>query len=226
MSKVHVNDRIWPGCRVYRHMSLHELIDLLTFGQLVFAWAHPLWRDGLARALGPRGRKSKLGRAMGSDTVALQSWSLLPDDGPPDWREQDMTRPHVCVISSVGALSSALVANDGTDVYIECLDQIAPAMAAGRGVTASNHLHMIASIAGRTLQGPAGGSLHVRADLGTLLEGVAVSSSAPGRFLELVTRLVQNNTNAAILRAQHMPQAVPAAPAQRPEWAGSAMALS
>ncbi|WP_459616602.1 hypothetical protein [Bordetella sp. 2513F-2] len=183
MSRVRAGEGLKQEWKIFRHMSFHDLVDLLAFGQLSFTGAHPRWHDGLL------GGPSECTPRRPGDVVAVQSWSLLPPGGPPDWNETDLSRPHVCVVSSLGALAGALVAAD-VDVHIRRLADTRP-----------SRLQVIACAAPRAGAAGSDHSLRLQVDLGTLLQGVAVSSGAPGRFMDLVARLVQANTPAQVMRA-------------------------
>lgn len=203
MINAHIDERLEPDWKIFRPMSFHALMDLLTFGQLGFTRVHPLWRDGLRsgvpagmqrRAL-PRGRANGLARGP----LALQSWTLLPAEGLEDWQETDQARPHVCVVSSVGAIARALVAPEGAKVHVECPDALSQPPAHG-GLEQARHVHVIVRNQSKATA-MQNGCLRFHVDLSTLVEQVVVSSGAPSRFEELIAKLVQANTPADVARA-------------------------
>ena len=216
MITAHIDERLEQDRKIFRPMSFHALMDLLTFGQLGFNRVHPLWREGLAgspmagvpRRAPPRGQAVRPARGA----LALQSWTLLPAGGLDDWRETDQARPHVCVVSSVGAMARALVAPEGATVHIECPGT--PPAAARHGAAGLSHVNVIVRNPRRG-KTPSSGCLRLHVDLSTLVQEVVVSSGAPGRFAELVAKLVQANTPAPVNRACRETLPAPALPVPR-----------
>lgn len=206
MTNAHIDDRLDRDWKIFRPMSFHGLMDLLTFGQLGFAWAHPLWRDGLLGAVrdrtGPHTRKPSPARPPGRGAIALQSWTLLPAGGLQDWHERDMSRPHVCVVSNIGAMARAFLTASAV-VRIEGPAGTRGQAAVPGAAAGARHVHVIVN--GVSESAPLhGGCLRLHADLSTLVQHVVVSSRASDRFVELVAKQVQANTPATVSRARHV----------------------
>ena len=206
MESIHINRSLDPGRKIFKYLSFYELVDLLKFNQAFFMRADHPQREGLfSKDIVPD---------FETKSITLQSWSLAADDALTEWRTEHSAHPGVCIVSTIRALSQSLFTDDATRVYIELARP--PARAGEKPWRASSKrwrmeamphtqsggLHAIAisrrSHAPASLS-PAG--IHLLVDLGSLLSEVVIPSRAPARFMELVTKLVQESAWATVTRA-------------------------
>lgn len=206
MGNIHINKSLDPDRRIFQYLSFYELVDLLKFNQTFFTRAdHPQRQDLFSKDVVPD---------FESNRITLQSWSLAADDVLAEWETQHSPHPGVCIVSSIRALSQSLFTDDATRIYIELArpaerakDKLWSASPKRRRTKALPHtpsdgLHAIAisrrSHAPANLS-PAG--MHLLVDLRTLLTEIVIPSRAPARFMDLVTKLVQESTWVAVTRA-------------------------
>lgn len=206
MGNIHINQSLDPDRRIFQYLSFYELVDLLKFNQTFFMRAdYPQRQDLFSKDVVPD---------FETNRITLQSWSLAADDVLTEWEAQHSLHPGVCIVSSIRALSQSLFTDDATRIYIELAH---PAMRTQDAFwctslrrrrtkalprTQSDALHAIAiskrSHAPANLS-PAG--MHLLVDLRTLLAEVVIPPRAPARFMELVTKLVQESTWITVTRA-------------------------
>lgn len=229
MGNIHINHSLDPDQQIFQYMSFHDLVDLLKFNQAFFKRADRPQRLGLLNTPGkwhypveksPPARKGKhktppdnnLLHNLDADAIMLQTWALADADLPALWNDTDNLQPRVCIVSSIRALSQSLFANDATSIFIEQASHSGLACAAP-GPTRHRPTKALSSISPDSLcaiaiskranihasLSPAG--THLRVDLGTLLTGVMVPPNASERYMELVTKLVQESVWVTVTRA-------------------------
>ncbi|NYT62576.1 hypothetical protein H0A66_09665 [Alcaligenaceae bacterium] len=120
--------------------------------------------------------------------------------------------PRVCIVSSVRALSQALFTDDATSVFIEQASQAGVAHAAATpalhrraktlpGIAPDNLCAIAISRRADTHASLSPAGIHLRVDLGMLLTGVIVPHYTSERYMELVTKLVQESVWVTVTRA-------------------------
>ena len=135
-------------------------------------------------------------------------------DAPAQWNDENSIQPRVCIVSSIRALSQALLTDEATSIFIEQARHWGVARAAGTpGSGRHKTTNALSAIRPDTLcaiaisrgsgshanLSPAG--THLRVDLGTLLSGVIVPPNASERYMQLITRLVQECVWVMVTRA-------------------------
>lgn len=205
MENIHVNQSIDPDRQIFQYMSFYELVDLLKFNQIFFMRADRPQRQGIfSKDVIPD---------LDSNSITLQSWSLPAATNLPEWEEDDSPQPRVCIVSSIRALSQSLFADDATRIYIELARKSGNAPNALWNTpvrrrrskalpgTRPDSLYAIAISRRSPTANLSPGGMHLLVDLRTLLTGVIVPPTAPTRFMELVTKLVQESTWVSVTRA-------------------------
>lgn len=195
MENIHVGRGLDQDQQIYRYLSFYDLIELLTFSQISFTWMDP--------------RLPESSSAEQATGLAHQTWTLLDQEDAVDWHTADMSQPRICIISSIGALSAALLTNRTTNVYVERSYRIlqgpshAPfRLAAALPLLQDGTVSVIVDFNDDAVASSRRrGNLRMLVDLNALLLGVIVSPDASIRFLELTSKLVQQATNAFVSRA-------------------------
>lgn len=230
MGNIRVGHGLDRDQRIFRFISFYDFIDLLTFSQISFSGSETLQLRHPLHAPRKQGSSfrtipSVAARDQGAATVlnhdfsvkevplgiiAHQAWTLLDREDLINWHAPDMSRPRICIISSIRALSESLFTDDSTNVFIERPYRVL------QDFTASDALHTLSatmlhdntvslivnSAKDRPHPNRQPASLRLLVDLKTLLAGVLVSPDASIRFLELASKLVQQTTLAFVSRAR------------------------
>lgn len=231
MGNIHINHSLDPDQQIFQYLSFHDLVDLLKFNQAFFARADRPQRQGLRNTPGkwhylvekaspaPK-KKSKTPTPqnprhnLNADAITLQSWALANTDLPMLWNDTGKQQPRVCIVSSIRALSESLFTNDATSIFIEQASDSGVAHAAPRPESAWGQQALalpgiepdsLCAIAitkradAHANLGPAG--TYLRVDLSTLLSEVIVPHYASQRYMELITKLVQESVWVTVTRA-------------------------
>lgn len=206
MGNIHINQSLDPDRRIFQYLSFYELVDLLKFNQTFFTRTdHPQRQNLFSKDVIPD---------LETNRITLQSWSLAADDMLTEWEAPHNPHPGVCIVSSIRALSQSLFTDDATRIYIELarpaarakdkLWSASPKRQRTKALpqTPSDGLHAIAiSRRSNTPANLSPAGMHLLVDLRTLLTEVVIPSRAPARFMELVTKLVQESTWVTVTRA-------------------------
>ncbi|MGB3291228.1 MAG: hypothetical protein WBA83_18315 [Burkholderiaceae bacterium] len=205
MENVYVSRSLAPDQRIVRPVSFYELIELMTFSQIIF---------GLPDQMRPGSRQ----------TPALKhlSWVLLDDGSAIDWGHAGTPESTLYLVSSVKALSMSLLPDQKANIFIEPMRRVAqlpdnwaapsihtnarnttPARrAAPLPVLEDNTVSIIVNTSNDDSQvDQQPGQFRLLVDLDTLLLGVIVYPGASTRYMELIAQIVQRTTRAFVARA-------------------------
>lgn len=231
MGNIHINHSLDPDQQIFQYLSFHDLVDLLKFNQAFFARADRPQRQGLRNTPGkwnhlveeapPAYKKKNKAPApqhprhnLSVDAITLQSWALFNTDSPALWNDTGKLHPRVCIVSSIRALSESLFIDEATSIFIEQAGDSRVAHAAPAAESACDQQALalpginpdsLCAIA-ITKRADTHASLtpigtYLRVDLGTLLSGVIVPHHASQRYMDLITKLVQESVWVTVTRA-------------------------
>ncbi|MGP1614556.1 MAG: hypothetical protein ACTS5Y_05800 [Pollutimonas bauzanensis] len=210
MGNIQVNHSLDPDRRILHYMSFYDLIELLKFNQAFFTPVERPQRQSILKAA------EKWHRPATKGAITLQSWSIPAEENLADWGEHASTQPRVCIVSSIRALAQSLFTDDTTSIFIEparhpgAVRKTASGAppAARRPAARPDGLCAIAvSHAVPTCSSIKPSGMHLLVDLKTLLAGVIVPPDASVRFMDLVSKLVQESAWVSVTRASRMRQA-------------------
>lgn len=231
MPDVHVSCTLDEEQQICRYLSFVDFVDLLKFGQIRFektsrheifcptrsasAWQHLarcVRTDSVRDTPGSTKNLSEKDRAtlkLQQGSLLIQSWTLIDEAEPRYWRGCQHPEQCVGVVSNVRSLAESFLVPDDTDLII--------AEANGRALLhGCSSTPPAVSVFVNALHAPRAScpesriNLHVV--LSTLLSEVIVAPNAPNRFIELVTKLVRENTLATVTRAGQPPLESPRMP--------------
>lgn len=196
---IRVSSTLDHGQRICRKMSFYDLVELMTFGKLVFATPP---RPLLATSCSMR---ASLMPAPDVD----RSWKLLDDETAIDW-DDDVSMPAVYVISTVRALAESLLICEDMEVSIDRTVALSlssmryeSVRTTHRSVRDDGTLTVaLRSTTGRVTTECQHSPRRLPVDLRMLLASVLISPKASARFVDLVSDVVQRVTRATVSRAR------------------------
>lgn len=208
-----------PGQTVLqRTLSLQELLDLLTFGQISLLCVRLPGSAPNVQAISrptPDPAASDRQDGMSGNWLAWQTWQIRPDATTHDAAQAAFDDPHgIVLLTTVDAMRNAIFIPADTRLSLQLrLAATAALPTVARPANASQTLWLMAN--GDTprndpTQPPtAPDVLRLPVDIGRLIQGIQVAPDASDRTLALITRIVQQCAWAPVERAASMAPADP-----------------
>lgn len=208
-----------PGHTVLqRSLSLQELLDLLTFGQISLLCVRLPGGASSAHSVNrpsPDPVATGMQDGLPGNWLAWQTWQIHADSTA---HEASLAAPDdpqgILLLTTVDAMRNAIFTPAGTRLALQLrLAATAALPTAARPVNASQTLWLMASGDTRpndqAPQPSVPDVLRLPVDIGRLIQGVRVAADASDRTLALMTRIVQQCAWAPVERAASITQAEP-----------------
>ena len=230
MGAVHVIFPLEEESKLCRYISFVELVELLKFGQMHFEHANAFqrgrllaaaaeWRrlpgrsqaDGTSAARQAR-RRNQLLNAWPKSDLSFQSWSVMRDIDADHWNACPSSDQKIGIVTTARNLAESLLVPRNTTVIIgraEELDLQEDAASSSRyGLTGSLAPQLppedVGVIAHRSYDESDSGlqrGMRLQIMLSSWLTDVVVAPYATDRFVELVAKVVSEQTSARVTRA-------------------------